>query len=189
MRRRDFVALVGAAIAGWSSETRSQSAAKHLRLGWVSQNPRSAPFNVAFERRLRELGYIEGQNISLEFIDTQGDVIRIASAMKEVVERGVDILLAPGPEVSLRSAMAATSTRPIVMVAIDYDPISLGYVKSLASPGDQVTGIYFQQTELVGKRLQILKELMPNLSSATFFGTASPPTSGEQPKKFLPKQI
>jgi putative ABC transport system substrate-binding protein len=65
--------------------------------------------------------------------------------------------------------MAATSTHPIIMVAIDYDPIGLGYVKSLASPGDQVTGIYFQQTELVGKRLQILKELMPNLGSATAF--------------------
>jgi putative tryptophan/tyrosine transport system substrate-binding protein len=89
--------------------------------------------------------------------------------MKEVVERGIDILLAPGPEASLRAAMAATTTLPIVMVAIDYDPIGLGYVKSLASPGDQVTGIYFQQTELVGKRLQILKELMPNLSSATVF--------------------
>src|SRR5262249_32348591 len=143
--------------------------AKPLRLGWVSQNPRSAPFNVAFERRLRELGYIEGQNLSLEFIDTHGDVSRIASAMKEIVERGADILVAPGPEASLRSAMAATSTRPIVMVAIDYDPISLGYVKSLASPGDQVTGIYFQQTELMGKRLQLLKELMPNLGSATVF--------------------
>ena len=69
----------------------------------------------------------------------------------------------------MRSAMAATSTRPIVMVAIDYDPISLGYVKSLASPGDQVTGIYFQQTELVGKRLETLKELMPNLDLATVF--------------------
>jgi putative tryptophan/tyrosine transport system substrate-binding protein len=169
MRRRDFVALMGAAFAGWSSETHAQSTTMPLRLGWVSQNPRSAPFNVAFERRLRELGYIDGQNISLEFIDTRGDVSRIAAAMKEVVERGVDILLAPGPELSLRSAMAATSTRPIVMVAIDYDPISLGYVRSLASPGDQVTGVYFQQTELVGKRLQILKELMPNLTSATVF--------------------
>lgn len=170
MRRRDFVALVGVAIAGWSSETLSQSTTtRPLRLGWVSQNPRNAPFNIAFERRLRELGYIEGQNVSFDFIDTRGDVSHIAAAMKEVVERGVDILLAPGPEVTLRSAMAASSTLPIVMVAIDYDPISLGYVKSLASPGDQVTGIYFQQTELVGKRLQILKELMPKLSSATVF--------------------
>jgi putative ABC transport system substrate-binding protein len=89
--------------------------------------------------------------------------------MKEVASRGVDIVLAGGPEISLKSALAATSTRPIVMIAIDYNPLDLGYVKSLASPSDQVTGIYFQQTELVGKRLQILKELIPNLASATVF--------------------
>jgi putative ABC transport system substrate-binding protein len=169
MSRRNFTVLAGAVICGWPRHAFSQSAPKPLRLGMVSQNPRSAPFTVAFERRLRNLGYVEGQNLFVEFIDAHGEVARIAEAMKEVVGRGVDIVVAGGPEISLKSALAATSTRPIVMIAIDYDPIDLGYVKSLASPSDQVTGIYFQQTELVGKRLQILKELLPNLASATVF--------------------
>lgn len=168
MQRREFFGLVGGA-AVWPVVARAQQSTKPLRLGMVSQNLRSAPFTVAFERRLRTLGYVEGQNLVVEFIDTHGDVGRIAEAMREVVGRGVDIVLAGGPEISLKSALAATSTRPIVMIAIDYDPLDLGYVKSLASPSDQVTGIYFQQTELVGKRLQILKELIPGLASAVVF--------------------
>jgi ABC-type uncharacterized transport system substrate-binding protein len=169
MKRREFLGVLGAAVAACSRDGFSQVAAKPLRLGMVSQNPRSAPFTVAFERRLRSLGYVEGQSLFVEFIDTRGEVSRIAEGMKEVVNRGIDIVLAGGPEISLKSALAATTTRPIVMVAIDYDPIELGYVKSLASPSDQVTGIYFQQTELVGKRLQILKELLPSLTAATVF--------------------
>jgi putative ABC transport system substrate-binding protein len=169
MKRRAFLGVLGGAAACWPHRAVSQSTRKPLRLGMVSQNPRSAPFTVAFERRLQNLGYVEGQNLVVEFIDTHGEVSRIAEAMKEVASRGVDIVLAGGPEISLKSALAATSTRPIVMIAIDYNPLDLGYVRSLASPGDQVTGIYFQQTELVGKRLQILKELIPNLASATVF--------------------
>ncbi len=168
MKRREFLGVVGGAAA-WPFAARAQQSTKPLRLGMVSQNPRSAPFTVAFERRLRNLGYLEGQSLVVEFIDTHGEVGRIAEAMKEIAARDVDIILAGGPEISLKSALAATSTRPIVMIAIDYNPLDLGYVKSLASPSDQVTGIYFQQTELVGKRLQILKELIPNLASATVF--------------------
>jgi ABC-type uncharacterized transport system substrate-binding protein len=168
MRRREFITLLGGAAA-WPLAARAQTAPQMLRLGMVSQNPRTVPFTMAFEARLRELGYIEGQNLVVEFIDTRGQVSRIAEAMQEVVSRKVDILLAGGPEVSLKSALAATSTLPIVMIAIDYDPLALRYVKSLARPGGQVTGIYFQQTELAAKRLQLMKEAMPGLKAASVF--------------------
>jgi putative tryptophan/tyrosine transport system substrate-binding protein len=166
---RAFITLIGGAAAAWPLAAHAQTTSKTLRLGMVSQNPRTAPFTVSFERRLHELGYVEGQNLVVEFIDPRGQASRIAEAMQEVVHRKVDIILAGGPEVSLKSALAATSTLPIVMVAIDYDPFALGYVKSLARPGGQITGIYFQQTELAAKRLQLIKEALPGLKAATAF--------------------
>ena len=169
MRRREFIVLVGGVAVGWPDATLGQTPSKMLRLGMVSQNLRTAPFTAAFERRLHELGYVEGRNLIVEFIDTHGQVDRIAEAMQEVVRRKADIILAGGPEVSLKAALAATSMLPIVMVAIDYDPLALGYVTSLARPGGHVTGIYFQQTELVGKRLQLIKEALPGLKGSTVF--------------------
>jgi putative ABC transport system substrate-binding protein len=148
MRRREFITVLGGVATAWPLAPLAQTTPKTLRLGMVSHNPRTAPFTVSFERRLRELGYVEGQNLVIEFIDTRGQVSRIEEGMREVVRRNVDIILAGGPEVSLKSALAATSTLPIVMIAIDYDPFALGYVKSLARPGGQVTGILmsFDQT-------------------------------------------
>jgi putative tryptophan/tyrosine transport system substrate-binding protein len=168
MKRRNFIRVMSIAVA-WPGVVVAQTVFKALRLGMVSQNPRMAAFTVAFERRLHELGYVEGQNLFVEFIDTQGQPRRIVEGMREVVRRGVDILLAGGPEDSLKSALAATATLPIVMIAVDYDPMALGYVQSLARPGGHVTGLYFQQTELASKRLQLIKEALPNLKAATVF--------------------
>lgn len=89
--------------------------------------------------------------------------------MKELVRRHVDIIMAQGPEETLKSAMAATNRLPIVMVAIDYDPFARGYVASLAHPTGNVTGVFFQQIELSAKRLEIAKELIPSLQSAAVF--------------------
>src|SRR5438552_2871368 len=117
MNRRKCIALVGCVAAVWPGVTLGQTTPKTLRLGMVSNNPRTVPFTVAFERRLQELGYIAGQNLFVEYIDTLGQTGRIAEGMREVVRRGVDIVLAGGPEDSLKSALAATSTLPIVMIA------------------------------------------------------------------------
>ena len=168
MRRREVISLVGAA-ALWPALARAQTPPKMLRLGYVANNPRSAPFNAAFERRLRSLGYVEGQNLIFDYIDGRGQPDLTAEGMREVVRRGADIVMAAGPEISLKSAMAATSTLPIVMIAIDYDPFALGYVKSLARPGGQVTGVFFQQIELAAKRLELMKETLPGLKAATVF--------------------
>ena len=168
MRRREFITLLGGGIT-WPLAARAQQPRNNLRLGGTLINPRNAPFWIAFDQRLRDLGYIEGQNLKSEFIETAGQPDRIVEAMKELVRRRVDILVAGGPEVVLRSAMAATKTLPIVMIAIDYDPIALGYVDNLARPKANVTGIHFQQIELAVKRMELIKQALPNAARATVF--------------------
>ena len=119
----------------------------------------------AFANRLRELGYDEGRNLVIDYVKISSPV-EYPAGMEELIRRHVEIIIAQGPEVTLKSAMAATSTIPIVMVAIDYDPFKRGYVTSLAHPTGNVTGIFFQQIELSAKRLEIAKELVPGLRSA-----------------------
>ena len=169
MRRRNFIVLLGGAAAAWPLAARAQQPYKNLRLGSTLINPRNAPFWMAFDQRLRDLGYIEGQNLSLEFIETAGQPDRIVEAMRELVRRRVDILVAGGPEVVLRAAVAATKTLPIVMIAVDYDPIALGYADSLARPKANVTGVYFQQIELAVKRMELTKQAFPNAERGTAF--------------------
>jgi ABC-type uncharacterized transport system substrate-binding protein len=138
MKRREFITLLGGVTAAWPIVTRAVSAQtlpKMLRVGAVSPvSPRSAPQWVAFDQRMRELGYVEGQNLTVEFIPLNGHLDRLDEVMKELVRRKVDVIIAFGAEAALKAAMAATSPVPIVMVAIDYDPIALGYVASLARP-------------------------------------------------------
>ena len=166
--RRKFIAGLGAAAAAWALAARAQLDAKILRVGAVSTQPRSAPFNAAFEQRMTELGYRDSKNFSFEFINIPGPE-GYEAAYREIVARKVDVILAGGPELSLKSALAATSTIPIVMVAIDYDPFARGYVTSLARPTGLVTGVSLQQIELTTKRLQLMKDAFPNMQAATVF--------------------
>jgi putative ABC transport system substrate-binding protein len=100
------------------------------------------PNYVAFVGRLRELGYVEGDTLTIDYINLEGHLDRYDAAMRELVRRRVDLIFALGQEENLRAAMAATSTIPIVMLAISYDPLAKGYVTSLARPTGNVTGIY-----------------------------------------------
>jgi ABC-type uncharacterized transport system substrate-binding protein len=169
MRRREFITLLGGTVAAhaWPGTARAQ-ASKILRVGVVSVNTRSTPFFIAFEKRMRELGYDEGSNLAVEFLNVPSPA-EYPKAYQELVQRHVNIIIALGPELALKSAIAATSKLSIVMVAIDYDPFALGYVTSLAHPTGNVTGVYFQQIELSAKRLEIAKEMMPGLQSAAVF--------------------
>jgi putative tryptophan/tyrosine transport system substrate-binding protein len=169
MRRREFITLLGGATAAnaWPAAVRAQPQ-KMLRIGMASVNPRKAPIWVAFEKRMRELGYNEGSNLAVEFLNVPSPA-EYLEGDKELVQRHVDIIIAVGPDVALKSAMAATSKLPIVMVAIDFDPFALGYVSSLAHPTGNVTGVFSQQIELSAKRLEIAKEMVPALQSAAVF--------------------
>ncbi|HTM71644.1 MAG TPA: ABC transporter substrate-binding protein [Pseudolabrys sp.] len=117
---------------------------------------------------MAELGYIEGKNFALEFIEL-AQPNQFGEAFKELVRRKIDVLIAYGAEESLRSAVAASNTIPIVMVAIDYDPFRLGYVTNLARPTGNVTGIFFEQIDLAAKRIQLLKDAFPAIKAATVF--------------------
>jgi putative ABC transport system substrate-binding protein len=97
---------------------------------------------------------------------------RLPSLAAELVRLGVDLLFAAGPEAPLRAARNVTSTIPIVMVAVDYDPIALGYLASLPRPGGQITGVVFQQVELTGKRLELLKEAVSTVGRVAVFWDA-----------------
>ena len=163
--RREFIFLSGAAAA-LSRPVFAQSTTKMLRVGTVNVIPRSATFWVAFERRMAELGYQEGKNFAFDFVQIPNSEAWNAG-YRELVARKPDIILALGPEISLKSALAASEKLPIVMVAVDYDPIARGYVTNLARPAGNITGTYFQSTELAGKRLQLMKEAVPEMAAAT----------------------
>src|SRR5262245_41564805 len=117
---------------------------------------------------MRELGYVEGKNFLLEFIQLRS-VADYPSAMRQLVDRKVDLIVASGPEDALKSATGATQTIPIVMAAIDYDPFALGYLTSLARPTGNVTGIVLEQIELAAKRLQLVDDAFPAIDKATVF--------------------
>jgi putative ABC transport system substrate-binding protein len=144
----------------------AQSTTKVLRVGTVHTIPRSASFFVALERRMADLGYQEGKNFAYDFIQIPNSEAW-DSGYRELVGRKPDIIMAVGPEISLKSALAASDKLPIVMAAIDYDPIARGYVTSLARPGGNITGVYVQSPELAGKRLQLMKEAVPEMVAAT----------------------
>jgi putative tryptophan/tyrosine transport system substrate-binding protein len=167
MRRREFIAIVGGAAA-LPLASHAQQPDKVLRIGTASTQPRSVPFWRAFEQRMTELGYQEGKNYTFEYMAVP-DVDGYEAGYRQIAARGLDIIIAGGPELALKSAIASAGTIPIVMVAIDYDPFVRGYVTSLAKPTGNVTGLFLQQIELTAKRLQLLKSEFPDLKAVTVF--------------------
>src|SRR5262249_54287058 len=118
----------------------------------------------AFQQRLQELGYVEGQNLVLDIRAAEGQFERLPGLAAELVRLNVDVIVASGPEALLRAARGATDTIPIVMSARDYDPTALGYVAGLARPGGNITGVVQQRLEVVAKQLELLKEALPTVA-------------------------
>ena len=168
MKRREFITLLGGTAAAWPLAARAQKT-KTLRLGIVAVTPRTGPLWVTFEQRLRQLGYVDGQNLTIEFIqvDLQDDTIH--AAMTKIVSSDVDIIITGGNEFIVKAALAATKVIPIVIAAIDYDPLALGYVASIARPGGNVTGLFAEQIDLASKRLQLMKEVVPGSQKMVVF--------------------
>jgi putative ABC transport system substrate-binding protein len=132
----------------------------------------AAPANDALvqglREGLRELGYVEGQNIRFEYRGAQGHAERLPQLAEELVRVKVDVILC-GAGASIRAAKQATSTIPILAVIYDEDPVSSGLVESLNHPGGNLTGIYQRQLQLAGKRLELLKQALPNVSRVAVF--------------------
>ena len=124
----------------------------------------------AFRRGLRELGYVEGKNIVIEWRSARGESDRLAALAAELVDLKVDVMVTAGPTPT-RAAKEASSTMPIVM-AQSTDPVESGFVASLARPGGNITGLSTLSPEISGKRLELLKEIVPKLSRVAVFGTS-----------------
>ncbi len=170
MRRRDFISLLGGVAAAGPLAARAQQLPKMLRVGSVGvSNPRSGGLWAPIEQGLRELGYVERQNLAVEYINLNGRIDGAGEAMRELVRRKVDVIVSLGNELNLKSALAATRTLPIVMVALDFDPFALGYVTNLARPSGNVTGLFLQQIELSAKRVQLTRDAFPEVRGATVF--------------------
>jgi putative ABC transport system substrate-binding protein len=168
MKRRAFITLLGGTAVAWPRAAHAQQPTKILRVGTVAGNPKSSPQWVAFERRMSELGYLEGKNFSFDYLQAaKADEYEVG--YRKLAARAPDVILAIGTEIGLKSALAATRTLPIVMIAIDYDPLARGYVTSLARPSGNVTGVVFQQVELAAKRIQLIKDAFPDRPTASMF--------------------
>jgi putative ABC transport system substrate-binding protein len=146
--------------------TEAQQPKKVPRIGYLSsQDPASeSTRSEAIRRALRELDYIDGQNIAFEYRYTQGKVDRAPELVAELVRLKVDIIVVAGGDTWIRAAKNATKTIPIVMSGLGADPVEAGLIESLARPGGNVTGITNLSTELGGKRLELLKEAVPKVT-------------------------
>jgi putative ABC transport system substrate-binding protein len=151
--------LVVAAVAGNAEEPPTRV----FHIGIVSPIPRSSPDEVAFEDRLRELGYVEGQNLVIDYVQDD-DQDRRAAAVGELARRGVDVIKVGGRDAELRAAVSAARPIPVVFTAVESDPLAKGYVASLAHPGGNLTGVTFQQPELIAKRLDLRMQAVAHIT-------------------------
>src|SRR5262245_43594084 len=153
----------------------AQQPKKVPRIGFlIAVSPSSISERIeAFRQGLRELGYVEGKNIVIEYRSAEGNLDRLPALAAELVRLKVDIILSGGPQPT-RAAKEATVTIPIVM-GFDNDPVGSGFVASLARPGGNITGLSTLAPEISGKQLELLKEIVPKLSRVAILGNSTDP--------------
>src|SRR5437868_7522348 len=180
MNRRKAALALFVAVAGFGAAPRfaqAQQAGKVYRIGYLSTPTRESVENGvnAFLRKLRELGWVDGQNLIIEYRWADGNVERLPGLAAELVRRKVDVIVAPAGSAAL-AAKAATTTIPIVMI-FPSDPVEIGLVTSLSRPGGNITGTTFTPgPEIFGKQLQILRETIPSVSRIAILSNPADPS-------------
>jgi putative ABC transport system substrate-binding protein len=179
MRRRKFMSLLGGAAATWPLAARAQPSGKLRTIGFLGAGASSAsaegPRLTGFVQRLRELGWIDGRNLTIEFRWAEGHTARHVDIAGEFVRLKVDVIMTYSASAVL-AAKQATSTIPIVFAG-GYDPVGMGLVASLAHPGGNVTGISNQSADIAGKRLELLRETIPALSHVGLLANVKAPNA------------
>ena len=179
MNKKIYWLALGAMLFALCMPAEAQQPTKIPRIGYLSgSSPSTSPARrKAFQQGLRELGYVEGKNIIIEWRFAEEKFDRLPALAAELVRLKVDIIVTAGPQAT-RPAKQATSTIPIVM-AQDPDPIGDGFVASLARPGGNITGLSSLAPELSGKQLELMKEIVPKLSHVAVFGTSINPGNAQ----------
>src|SRR5215471_9489000 len=166
MDRRAFITTIGGSMLAVAIAVEAQKPGKLWRIGFLAASGSKLTF-AAFREGLRELGYVEGQNVAFELRSAEGKVEHLPDLAAELVRLKVDIILASSNQ-SVEAAQKATTSIPIVMTGTT-DPVASGFVSSLARPGGNITGLTLGGPELVGKRLELLKEAVPRVSRVAIF--------------------
>ena len=181
-----FAIVLALTLVGARAE--AQQPKKVFRIGYLSSSDpvSESTRSEGIRQRLRELGYIEGQNIAIEYRYSEGKLNWLAELADELVRLKVDVIVAAGGTRLILAARNATKTIPIVMVGSGADPVEAGLVESLARPGGNVTGITNLTRELGGKRLELLKEAVPKLARVAVLYDPANPRSVREVKEVLP---
>src|SRR6266545_5249090 len=186
VQRRDFLVAAGALLAA-PLVAEAQQAAKVTRIGYLSHNLAATPhLPEAFRQGLRDLGYVEGRNLVIEYRDAEGKVERLPALAAELVALKVDVIFVGGSTRAALTARQATKTIPIVFVGVG-DPVGSGLVTSLARPGGNVTGLSGLGPELVGKCLELLTQAVPGVSLVAVL--SRPGALGERTDKDMLKGV
>jgi putative ABC transport system substrate-binding protein len=178
MRRRTFAFGLGILFLTTSHVAQAQQQpTKTPRIGYLMTRSLDPVRSEPLRQGLRELGYVEGKNIIIEWRSAEGKLDRLPGIVAELVRLKVDVIVASGP-VPTRVTKDATSTIPIVMAQVN-DPVGSGFVASLARPGGNITGLSTLAPEISGKQLELLKEILPSLSRVAVFGTSTQPGNSQ----------
>src|SRR4051795_7318582 len=176
MRRREFITLVGGAAAAWPLVAVGQQASRLVRIGFLSGGAGPNPNVYGFQHGLRQLGYVEGQNLVLIFRWAAAQRAPIIDLARELLELNVDVLASHTTE-AIAAIRSLDTAIPVVMTAIS-DPIGNGLVASFARPGGNTTGVTLFSNELAGKRLEMLNQLVPQLRRVAVLAERDrPPTA------------